>query len=261
MTHRGKNDDAGELVRLGAGGFSSWLHAAEASLRPNSGGAHVPCGACRGCCRSSMFIHIQPDEKQTLLRIPRALLFPAPGLPKGHVLLGYNDRGECPMLANGECSIYEDRPRTCRDYDCRVFAATGIPVDRECQPEIARRVRQWVFTYENEESRQQHSVVQQTARFLDANRDLFPPEILPRYPVQLAILAIEIHRLFAELAAPAGNDAPVPTDAAIVQAILAALDQAEEESSPAKGARRGIRSNGFVRQRRADGEAPSPPST
>ena len=79
--------------------------------------------------------------------------FPAPGLPKGHVLMGYDDHGQCPMLKGGECSIYDDRPQTCRDYDCRVFAATGIAVDREAQPEIARRVAAWAFTYENAESR------------------------------------------------------------------------------------------------------------
>ena len=78
-----------------------------------------------------MFIHIQPEETQTLQRIPRALLFPAPGLPKGHVLMGYCDKGQCPMLVDNQCSIYEHRPQTCRDYDCRVFAATGISVDQQ----------------------------------------------------------------------------------------------------------------------------------
>jgi Fe-S-cluster containining protein len=81
-----------------------------------------------------MFIHISPEETRTIQRIPRELLFPAPGKPKGHVLMGYTDQGYCPMLVAGECSIYEDRPQTCRDYDCRVFAATGISVDPRTQP-------------------------------------------------------------------------------------------------------------------------------
>lgn len=38
--------------------------------------------------------------------IPAELLFPAPGLPKGHVLLGYDANGHCPMLAEGGCSIF-----------------------------------------------------------------------------------------------------------------------------------------------------------
>jgi Fe-S-cluster containining protein len=89
-----------------------------------------------------MFIHVKPDEEETLRRIPRALLFPAPGLPKGHVLMGYGDNGQCPMLIDGERSIYEHRPQTCRDYDCRIFAATGVPVDEHTQSEISQRVNQ-----------------------------------------------------------------------------------------------------------------------
>ena len=30
------------------------------------------------------------------------------------------------MLIDNQCSIYEHRPRTCRTYDCRVFAAAGL---------------------------------------------------------------------------------------------------------------------------------------
>jgi Fe-S-cluster containining protein len=99
-----------------------------------------------------MFIHIKPEETQTIQRIPRALLFPAPGLPKGHVLMGYNDEGHCPMLVDDECSIYEHRPQTCRDYDCRIFAATGVSVDEQTQAEIAHRVKAWEFHYESEAS-------------------------------------------------------------------------------------------------------------
>ncbi len=43
---------------------------------------------------------------------------------------------------NIACSIYSDRPRTCRHYDCRVFAAAGVEPH---QPSIAPRVREWQF--------------------------------------------------------------------------------------------------------------------
>ena len=218
-----ENDD----TPVPAGGFSAWLRVTESSLRTGTGSADVPCGACRGCCRSSMFIHIRPEESQTLRRIPRKLLFPAPGLPNGHVLMGYDDQGRCPMLKGGECSIYEDRPQTCRDYDCRVFAATGIAVDREAQPEIARRVAAWAFTYESGESRAEHGTVQAAAAFLQANRDLFPPGSLPNYPVQLAALAVRIYRLFSDLTSKTPQDASRDSDAAIAQAILSALRDGE----------------------------------
>ena len=85
--------------------------------------AEVPCGSCVACCRSSMFIQIEPDEKRTIARIPRELLFPAPGRPKGHWVMGYDEAWRCPMLVEERCSIYEDPPRTCRMFDCRVMAA------------------------------------------------------------------------------------------------------------------------------------------
>ncbi len=75
------------------------------------GGTDVPCGTCTACCTSSQFVHIEPDETDTLAHIPADVLFPAPLAPRGHVLLGYDERGHCPMLVDNACSIYEHRPR------------------------------------------------------------------------------------------------------------------------------------------------------
>ena len=220
-----KNDASIGAVTVPAGDFAAWLHGTEASLQSGNGGADVPCGACRGCCRSSMFIHIRPEETQTIKRIPRALLFPTPGRPKGHVLMGYNDKRQCPMLIDNQCSIYEDRPQTCRDYDCRIFAATGISVDRQTQPEIAQRVQEWVFNVENEESREEDRILKEAAAFLDKNRELFPPRSIPSNPVQLAVLAVRIYPLFSGLMAQRRQDATGLSDAAIADAILTALSE------------------------------------
>ena len=111
--------------------LSEWLDELDAASD-----MHVPCGACTACCTSSQFVHIEPDETDTLAHVPAVLRFPAPGLPKGHVVMGYDERGHCPMLVDGACSIYEHRPRTCRTYDCRIFAVTGVEPD---QPAIAAR--------------------------------------------------------------------------------------------------------------------------
>ena len=116
-------------------------------------------------------------------------------------LMGYNGKGECPMLVNNQCSIYEARPQTCRDYDCRIFRATGIAVDRQAQPEIAKRVREWALTYESENGREEHRTLQLAAAFLANNRDLFPKGTVADYPVQLAALAVEIHGLITDLTA------------------------------------------------------------
>ena len=130
MSTRDRSVIASRSVELSqpAGDFSSWLRAMQAAIREERD-ADVPCGTCTACCTSSQFVHIAPDETDTLSHIPSALLFPAPRLPRGHVLLGYDERGHCPMLVDGQCSIYEHRPRTCRTYDCRVFPASGLHLD------------------------------------------------------------------------------------------------------------------------------------
>src|SRR5262249_28469363 len=116
------------------------------------------------------------------------------------------------------------RPQTCRDYDCRVFAATGIPVDSLTQPEIANRVKAWAFECEDEGGREEHRIVMQAAAFLQANRDLFPSGTLPTYPVQLAALTVRIYRIFAGLMAGKHKDSPAMSDATIAQEIVRALN-------------------------------------
>jgi uncharacterized protein len=121
--------------------LAGWLADMDAALRGGTD-ADVPCDGCTACCTSSQFVHVGPDETDTLAHIPAELLFPAPGLPTGHVVLGYDERGHCPMLLDGRCSIYEHRPRSCRTYDCRIFTATGVEPDK---PAIAERVARWRF--------------------------------------------------------------------------------------------------------------------
>jgi uncharacterized protein len=139
--------------------FSDWLDEFNAAFDAASD-ADVPCGACTACCTSSQFVHVAPDENDALAHIPVELLFRAPGLPKGHMVMGYDEHGHCPMLVDGDCSIYDHRPRTCRMYDCRIFAVTGVEPD---QPEIAARVRDWQFEIDDPECwRAVHAAVPET---------------------------------------------------------------------------------------------------
>jgi Fe-S-cluster containining protein len=111
------------------GEFTAWLANMRAAIAGKQD-SKVPCGTCTACCTSSQFVHIGPDETDTLAHIDARLLFPAPRMPRGHVVMGYDERGHCPMLIDDVCSIYEHRPRTCRTYDCRVFPAAGIEPDK-----------------------------------------------------------------------------------------------------------------------------------
>ena len=122
--------------------FTTWRAQLRAALE-TGGATDVPCAGCTACCRSSQFVLIEPDEADTLAHIPPGLLAPAPGRPPGHVVMGYDGDGCCPMLGDEGCGIYDHRPRTCRTYDCRVFAATGVVPD---QPLVAERVARWRFS-------------------------------------------------------------------------------------------------------------------
>jgi uncharacterized protein len=209
-----------------AGEFSSWLRHTRRAVQLKTVGADVPCGDCTGCCRSSLFIHVKPEETRALERIPRALQFPAPGLPKGNVLMGYNTRGECPMLIDNKCSIYEDRPQTCRDYDCRVFAATGIALDQAPSALIAEQIKRWRFEYPSEQDRKDYSAVQTAAAFLQGRSDCFPPESLPSSPTHLAILAIRVHDVFSKLEG-VPRTGQSPSDAEIAKAVLEEMEKLE----------------------------------
>jgi Fe-S-cluster containining protein len=175
---------------LPAGDFSTWVNDFRAALRGERA-AEVPCDGCTACCASSQFVHIAPDESDTLARIPSELRFPAPRMPDGHVVLGYDERGCCPMLRDDGCSIYAHRPRACRTYDCRVFVAAGVEVDDD-NVLLARRVRRWRFDHPTAVDVQLHEAVRSAARHLaDAERRPGDREApVPR--VEIALRAIEV---------------------------------------------------------------------
>jgi uncharacterized protein len=174
---------------LPAGVFSSWLDGFRAALE--AGDADVPCAGCTACCASSQFVHVAPDETDTLAHIPAELRFPAPGMPEGHVVLGYDEHGRCPMLGDAGCTIYEHRPRACRAYDCRVFAATGVEVDAD-KVLLRQRVRRWRFDHPSAADRRLHDAVRAAARQLVDDPAAFPAGATRRRPAEIAVRAIEV---------------------------------------------------------------------
>ena len=172
---------------VNAGPFSTWITSMTAALR-GEGDADVPCAGCTACCTASQFVTIGPDETDTISHVPEALRFPAPGRP-GHFVLGYDERGHCPMLVDGGCSIYEHRPRACRTYDCRIFPAAGVEIDEPEKRRLAHRVEQWRFTYGGPDDRRRHDAVQAAARHLRERA---------RNATELAVLAVEHHDEFLD---------------------------------------------------------------
>jgi Fe-S-cluster containining protein len=179
---------------LAAGEFSDWLAAMTAALRGERA-ADVPCDGCTACCTASQFVTIAPDETDTLAHIPAELVFPAPRLP-GHVLLGYDERGHCPMLVDDRCTIYEHRPRACRTYDCRVFPAAGVEVDGAEKAQLSQRANRWRFRYKDTAAERRHEAVRAATTFLRRRADELPHGAVPTYSTPLAVLAVELHECF-----------------------------------------------------------------
>lgn len=182
------------IKNIRAGEFSVWLEDFTQTMRGHGEG-NVPCGDCVGCCTSSKFIHIRPTDKKALESIPKDLMFQAPGLPKGHFLLGYDEKGCCPMFKGGECSIYEIRPETCRQYDCRALAASAIEITDESK-DITERVKSWKFEYSYSKSIEQSDAIKLAATFLSENESIFPDGFIPLLSGQIAVLAVRVHRFF-----------------------------------------------------------------
>jgi Fe-S-cluster containining protein len=224
-------DDDAHAGPLPAGNFSSWLVQAEAAIR-GEGEADVPCSGCTACCRSFHFIHIDPDESETLARIPPELLSPAPRSSDGQLVLGYDEHGRCPMLIDDRCSIYEHRPRTCRAYDCRIFAATGVQPDED-KFLIARRVRRWQFAVPTEEDQTQRQAVQDASAYLARHQDLLPTSGLTANPTEVAAAAIAVHRAFLQRRATgAQQPGSADPDAEQIRRELARRGKSRTQNTP-----------------------------
>jgi hypothetical protein len=126
------------------------------------------------------------------------------------------------MLIENRCSIYEHRPRTCRSYDCRIFAAAGLELDEAEKVGIVDRVRQWRFTFASTTDAVRRQSVVEAAAYLDTHRELFPDAAGPATVTALALEAIELHDHFLFRDAETGEIAVVHPDPETIRHDLAA---------------------------------------
>jgi hypothetical protein len=118
------------------------------------------------------------------------------------------------MLEGGGCAIYAARPETCRDYDCRVFAAAGL-LPAAGKPVIENRVRAWRFSYATDAEREAHAAIRAAAAFLRDRGAHFPEYRWPTNPSGIAVSAVKCYEVFL-------NPAP-RSDAVIAAAVMSAL--------------------------------------
>jgi uncharacterized protein len=155
--------------------------------------ADVPCDGCVGCCVSSYAIALRPADKAALDAVPSRFL--RMSIAGGPALMGFRSDGSCPLLESGRCTIYTDRPQTCRDYDCRIYAATGLLPDGE-RPVIRERVLEWCFEFATAEEAAQRDALVRAARFIREHAALFPPAARAVSSAGAAVLAVKCWPLF-----------------------------------------------------------------
>lgn len=206
-----------------AGNFEAWLQSILLSFKVGEE-LDVPCGKCRGCCSAGRFVHLTPSDRSAHSAIPKQFLHCAPGMPKGHAVMGYLAGGLCPMLKAGDCSIYSSRSSTCRTFDCRVLAAAGLRIDGKWNERINERVQAWRFSFSSEDGPQRLKAIRSAANFIQEHPGAFPGGRAPSEPTTIAVLAIKVHTVFLS---PSGNAAP--TD--LANAIVAASRSFEDDRS------------------------------
>ncbi len=210
-----------------AGGFSLWLD--QTRQKQKTGQAvDVPCGVCRACCTSSYFIHIKPHETKTISKIPAELMFPAPGLPRGNVLLGYNEKGHCPMFVDNKCSIYDYRPVTCRTYDCRILAAAGLDLGDD-RGLISRQVSRWKFSFNEKQDLEKYNAVQAAAGFISQHAASFPAGFIPVNIPQRALMAVKVYEVFMNMTGDDKNEDRLNPGGKIIKAVIDACEKFERD--------------------------------
>ena len=198
-----------------AGSFAVWLTQIQQALR-GQGGTDVPCGECVGCCVSSYYIPLRASDAPVAAQVPPALLHVTGPAEAPQQWMAYGADGHCPMLRNRQCTVYAQRPQTCRDYDCRIFAAAGIAAGDAVRHVINVRVAAWQFNYDSPAERRTHEAVTAAAAFIAAHECDIAGIRFPAGPTGIAVRALKVHGVFLD---DALNGADAPT---LAWAIIAA---------------------------------------
>lgn len=183
----------GDAGHVDAGPFGPWLAAMREVLRGQRD-ADVPCGDCIGCCISSYPIPLRPGDVRARAEVPEQYLL-GQSAQGERWLMGFREDGSCPFMGAGGCGIYADRPQTCRDYDCRIYAAAGLVPDGNRQV-IERRVREWRFTFNADAERADAAALRRAADFIRAHAVLFPPAMRAGSATAAAVLAVKTYPVF-----------------------------------------------------------------
>lgn len=209
---------------LPAGAFVRWLEQylhAQAQAEPTG---DVPCGDCNACCKASYYIEIAEEEREAIAHIPRVHLTVSTRSRERQWALEQSCSGSCPMLVDEVCSIYAHRPRACRRFDCRVFAAASITPGSGPRAAVNQQVWRWRFDYPSAADAVRQTALLDAAAFLRRRADLIDPELAPTDTSELAKAAVFVHEIFLPANTPPQADQQI---AELLNHKLGALGRAK----------------------------------
>ena len=115
--------------------------------RSGSKAADVPCGDCNACCHE-MSVFLEPDEVERYRCVEET-----DDAGTRRYRLERNDDDSCVYLDDqGACSIYDERPRLCRNFDCRPLAYCGIRIGQKEKLNLG--LAHWDLTPRSREDRE-----------------------------------------------------------------------------------------------------------
>ena len=74
------------------------------------------CAKTGDCCRAAQEVLVTPAERERLERVSTAPLTFVPHANRR--FLRWLTPGGCPLLVDNQCSVWHDRPTTCRTFMC-----------------------------------------------------------------------------------------------------------------------------------------------
>jgi Fe-S-cluster containining protein len=84
----------------------------------------VPCGSCTKCCEV-LTPFLTPEELTSglyplsLIQPDKNMISENPNVGPLVAMFKKTPTGGCSMFIDGKCSIYDYRPKSCRQFDCR----------------------------------------------------------------------------------------------------------------------------------------------
>ena len=169
-----------------------------------------------------------PKKPKLLTGYRKELLFPAPLCSEGHMVLGYDEQGRYPMLVRNKCSIYRYCSATCRIFDCRVLAASGLNLDDNDNNLIVRQARRWKFSCPTKRDRNLLSAVQHAATFLIRHPECIQNNLVPGDAIQNSVLAIKVYDVFLNNNYVSDNGKEVIRDSEIAKEVIRSYKRFEQ---------------------------------